>query len=407
MPVVRRSQIKSRSERRLATPDYVLSVLTATMMVVGFIVISSASVVMSKTVAEKANHYLINQMISGGIGLFALYVGYKINYNLWKKFAPLLLGTAIIALIAVFIPGLGFHHGGANRWIVIGPINFQPAEFTKLALIMYLATFFENKGKEVKTFLNGAVPFAAIIGLIIVLVMLQPDMGTTTVLASIAGAMFFIAGASYIHIAEMFVAAVAAVAFLIKTAPYRMARFTIFLNPEQDSKGIGYHINQALLAVGSGGLLGYGFGRSRQKFNYLPEAATDSVFAVVAEELGFIRSVFIIILFLLFAFRGYKIAKNAPDTFTRLVAVGITTWITAQAFINMLAILSMMPLTGVPLPFLSYGGTSLISIMFACGILLNISKYTKEGEGSNARTRIGRGNWWTHFTGISRRIRTR
>jgi cell division protein FtsW len=228
-------------------------------------------------------------------------------------------------------------------------------------------------------------------------------MGTTSVLAVTAGIMFFIAGASYFHIIGMGAAALAGVWFLIKTAPYRMARFMIFLNPSADAKGTGYHINQALLAVGSGGLFGLGFGRSRQKFNYLPEASTDSIFAVIAEELGMIRASLLIILFILFAIRGYRIANNAPDTFSRLVAIGITTWIVSQAFINIMAILSMIPLTGVPLPFISLGGSSLMTLMFACGILLNISKHAKEGE-RNANRRIGRGNWWSYLTGLGSSI---
>lgn len=398
-----RSQIKARPERRGAKPDYILTILIAVLIVIGLIMISSASVVMSKTVAGRANYYLISQMKSALIGLVAMYVGLRIDYSFWKKWAPVLLVLNIIALVMVFIPGLGFHHGGANRWIVIGPLNFQPSEPIKLTLIMYLASWFEQKGKDLKDFVHGALPFIGVMLIITGLIMKQPDMGTMTVLASIAGAMYFVAGANYTHVVGMVLAAVAGVAFLIKTAPYRMARLTIFLNPNSDSKGAGYHINQALMAVGSGGLFGLGFGRSRQKFNYLPEAATDSIFAVISEELGFIRSIFILMLFVLFALRGYKIARKAPDDFSRLIAVGITTWIVAQAFINILAILSLMPLTGVPLPFISLGGTSLIMLMFASGILLNISRHVSEGE-DNENSRVGRRNRRSHLAGLSRFI---
>lgn len=400
---LKRSQVKERTERRGAKPDFFLTILIAVLIVTGLIMISSASVVMSKTVAGKENYYLMSQLKSALLGLVALYAGIKIDYKLWRKWAPYLLIGNIIALVAVFVPGLGFHHGGANRWIVIGPLNFQPSEPLKFTLILYLAAWFENKGSDLRDFVKGTLPFLGLFIVIGGLIMKQPDMGTMTVVAAIAGVMYLIAGASYTHIGVMFAGAVGVVAMLIKAAPYRMARFTIFLNPAADSKGIGYHINQALLAIGSGGIFGMGFGRSRQKFNYLPEAATDSIFAVTAEELGFVRSLFIIVLFLLFAFRGFKIAKGAPDDFSRLVAVGITTWIVAQAFINILAIMSMMPLTGVPLPFISLGGTSLIMLMFACGVLLNISKYVTEGE-SNANSRLGRGNRRAHFAGLSRFI---
>ncbi len=381
--------------------DVVLLTLVSALVVFGLIMISSASVVMSKTVTGKDNFYFFSQLTAAGIGLLLMLVATRIDYKFWKKISVPFFIVNLAMLVAVFLPGLGFSHNGATRWINLGIFNYQPSESIKLALILFLAYWFEKKGEEVRDFEKGVVPFALISGAVIGLVLMQPDMGTCTVLAVTAGVMWFVAGARWKHVFTGIGAAVAGVAVLIKMAPYRMARLTVFMNPGADKSGAGYQITQALVAIGSGGIWGLGFGRSRQKFNYLPEAATDSIFAVIAEELGLIRSTLVILVFLLFGFRGYKIAKSAPDGFARLTVVGITTWVVAQAFINILAILSLMPLTGVPLPFISYGGTSLVMLMFACGILLNISKYVDQG-GIDANSRLGWRNWWSYFAGSRR-----
>lgn len=406
MPIAR-SQVK-RDQRRGGSgrPDMVLIVLIAILTIIGLISISSASVVMSRTVAGQSNYYFFAQAAAAAIGLVALVIFSKIDYRFWAKVAPLLLGLSIVLLIAVFLPGIGFAHNGASRWINLGFMNLQPSEPIKLALILFLASWFEKKGDDVQDLYKGTLPFLAIVGVIAGLVLLQPDMGTTSVIVSTAGIMFLLAGASMRHVVGLIGLAIAGVWGLILIAPYRLARLTTFLDPSADSSGAGYQIQQALVAIGSGGLLGLGFGRSRQKFNYLPEAATDSIFAVIAEELGLIRSSIIVFIILLFVIRGYKIAKDAPDVFARLVAAGITTWIAAQSFINLLAILGLMPLTGVPLPFISYGGTSLAMLLAACGILLNISKHSEVG-GSNANNRLGRWNWRSYFPSFGGRKRAR
>lgn len=378
--------------------DRVLLILVAILTVVGLIMISSASVVMSKTVANSDNYYFFTQLAAGAVGILLLYIGSRIDYQVWKKFALPFLIINVFFLLIVFVPGLGFQHNGASRWISIGPLNFQPSESIKLALILFFASWLESKGDDIRDIRKGTAPFLVILGIVLTLVLAQPDMGTATVLAVTAGAMYFISGAKPSHILALLGAAIAGIIVLIKAAPYRMARLTIFLNPTSDKSGAGYQISQALLAIGSGGIWGLGFGKSRQKFNYLPEASTDSIFAVISEELGLIRASMVVLLFLLFAFRGYKIAKGAPDTFARLTAVGITTWVISQAFINILAILSLMPLTGVPLPFISYGGSSLVMLLAACGILLNISKHTANG-GENENSRVGGRNWWSYITG--------
>lgn len=393
----RREKIATRGK---AKPDFFLTILIALLIIFGLVMISSASVVLSKLATGNANSWFFSQFTSVAVGLFALYVSYRIDYRFWRKAAPYLLVANILLLVMVFLPGIGVRINGANRWIDLGITNVQPSEFMKLSLIIYLAAWFENKGKEVKSFVSSTLPFILIMGLIVFLIMRQPDMGTTVVLALTAGVIYFVAGASLLHVTAMIILAVSGGMLLIRSAAYRMERFMIFLNPEGSGEA-GYHINQALLGIGSGGLFGLGFGRSRQKFSYLPEAATDSIFAVTAEELGFAGAIVLVLLFVLFGIRGFLIARSAPDVFARLVAVGVTTWVVGQAFINIMAILSLVPLTGIPLPFISYGGSSIIALMVACGILLNISKNTLKGEG-NAHHRLGRWNWRTYLPGFGR-----
>lgn len=247
----------------------------------------------------------------------------------------------------------------------------------KLSLILYLAAWLESRGERIKDFFEGLAPFVMIISLISFLLIKQPDMGTLGVIILIAISMFFVSGSKISHILAMGAAGLGLLFVLIKTESYRMSRFLVFLHPEFDPQGVGYQINQALLAIGSGGLFGVGLGHSIQKFNYLPEPVGDSIFAIIGEELGFVGAIVLIIFFVILAMRGLKIAKNAPDTFSRLVAAGIVSWIFFQAFINIAAISGVVPLTGIPLPFISYGGTSIIFLMIGAGILLNISKHAK------------------------------
>ncbi|MDD5693030.1 MAG: putative lipid II flippase FtsW [Patescibacteria group bacterium] len=394
-----RSARKASAKSGLGNPDYILTIVIALLIIFGLIMISSASVVLGRNDAGNPNYYFFTQLKWVAIGVVILIAGYKIDYRFWRKIAPILMLLTIIVLIAVFLPGIGINRNGASRWVNLGFTAFQPSELAKLSLIVYLSAWFENKGNEVKKWTTSTIPFVLIILVIGGLVMKQPDMGTTVILSLVAGVMYIVAGARMSHIFIMAGLAISLGWYLIKTSAYRMSRFMIFLNPESDSSGQGYHVNQALLAIGSGGLAGLGFGKSRQKFSYLPEAATDSIFAVISEELGIIGAGFTITLITIFGYRGYKIAREAPDVFARLMAVGITTWIVGQSLINIMAILSMMPLTGVPLPFISYGGSSIVMLMLACGILLNISKHTQKGEAS-AHNSLWWRNWWTYIPGF-------
>ena len=372
-------KLLEKRERRYR-PDYTLAFLVFLLVLIGVVVVFSASVVMSYQTTGNPNFYFTRQLMSVALGTGAFFVTSRIHYSFWKKIAPIALALNIILLILVFVPGIGFSSGGAARWIKLGGFVIQPTETLKLTLVIFFAYFFSALGKDVKGLLTGFVPFLVILGLIAGLVMKQPDMGTFTIAASIGVTMFFVAGARLHHVASLFGMGAVGFFLLIKAAPYRMARFMVFLNPSADTEGSGYQINQALLAIGTGGLLGLGFGKSRQKYQYLPEAATDSIFAIMSEELGFIKVAIIIGIFAFLIYKGYRLASQAPDDFSRLLVVGVTTWIAAQTFINISAMMSLLPLTGVPLPFISYGGSSIMFLLAAFGILINISKYRKEDK---------------------------
>ena len=307
-----------------------------------------------------------------------MYLIQKVDYHFWKKMAVPFFFVSMVFLVLVFVPGIGSKVYGASRWIQLGPFSFQPSEMAKLAIILYLAAWLESRGAQrIKDLFEGVIPFLAIMGLVGFLIIKQPDTGTLGVIVLTSIAIFFISGAQLKHLATLGGIGFCTLWLLVKLEPYRFDRIVSFQNPASDPQGIGYQIMQALIGVGSGGIFGVGLGNSRQKFNYLPEPVGDSIFAVIGEELGLIGSVILIILFVVLALRGLKIAKNAPDGFGKLVATGITMWIIFQAFINISANVGLVPFTGIPLPLISYGGTSMIFIMAAVGILLNISKQTR------------------------------
>jgi len=363
---------------RLEKPkiDIILALDVFALVIFGLVMISSASVVISYENFGYNNFYLFRQMMFLGIGFLGWIIVQKIDYHFWKKIAfPFLLASIILSLI-VFIPGIGFSYGGATRWINLGFFLLQPSEVLKLSLIIFLASWFDDKRQMIFSFKNIFLPFCLLLIVTGLIMLKQPDMGTFMIIAIVAVVMYFIAGARWLHLSLIFAGGAAAVTFLIKAAPYRMARLLAFLDPEKDPLGIGFHINQALIAIGSGGILGRGFGKSGQKYTgYIPEAAGDSIFAIVAEELGFIKLLFFpLALFIIFAWRGFRVARFAPDFFGKMLAFGIVSWVVFQTIVNIATMLSLLPLTGVPLPFISYGGSSLIMTLISVGILLNISK---------------------------------
>lgn len=362
-------------ELRKKRQDYLLSLGIFSLIAFGLIMIFSVSKYYSLQITngESDKYYLAKQLKFLGLGLISWIVFQQIDYRVWQKYSGSML---FVAIFLILLPLLPFSEGSGvgARWINIGFLSFQPSEIAKLALIFYLSGWFSSKRDKLAEVNKLFVPFLLVIGGISLLMLVQKDLGTLASIVFISASIVAVAGMSGKYLAGGGMLGIFFVWLAIKIEPYRLQRLLTFLNPENDSLSAGYHIRNALIAIGSGGLWGLGFGQSRQKYLYLPESHTDSIFAITSEELGFLRAALIIVLFAFISLRGYKIAKNAPDTFSRLVATGITTWFFAQMFINVAAMLSLVPLTGVPLPFISYGGSSLVILLSAVGVLVNISK---------------------------------
>jgi cell division protein FtsW len=361
-------------EHKSHRADYILAFLVFGLTLFGLLMISSASVAIS---FEKYGHnfyYLYHQAIAFAIGILIWVFFQASDYRFLKKMALPGLLLTLVLLILVFVPGISSE--GTRSWIIIGPVQFQPSELLKLTLIIYLAAWLAKRKEEVVSFKKGFLPFLIFILLIVIMIALQPDLGTLSIIVAIAAIMFFVAGASWKHIAFALLAFLALFSLLIASAPYRLSRFLTFINPASDPEGAGWQVKNALLAIGSGGFLGLGFGDSKQKYLYLPEAHTDSIFAIIVEELGFIRTAIFLLVFAYVIYRGFLIAKKAPDDFGKFLAIGITCWFALQAIVNIASMLGLLPLTGLTLPFVSYGGSSLVINLAAMGILLSISKYT-------------------------------
>ena len=328
-------------------------------------------------------YFLVRQVIWVGIGLAAMTFFASISPWYWQKHSRTALLVAIGLLILVIIPGVGIERLGARRWLGYGQLSFQPSEVTKFAYIMWLSTYLAKYARDVTDFVRGLLPPVLVMGLLFGLIMLQPDLGTSMTLAGTGALMLFSAGARLTHLAGLGVVVVmrlqrsSSIFARAKIDEERWSRITTFLNPWADPTDSGYQIIQALLAFGSGGLFGVGLGESRQKYFYLPERHTDMIYAVLGEELGFIGAALVLLLFFAFAWRGYRIAIQAPDRFTSLLAAGVTSLITLQAALNIAVVTASVPSTGIPLPFLSYGGTSLLITLSGVGILLGVSRYCR------------------------------
>lgn len=355
--------------------DIQLALIVVFLLAFGLISLYSASTVESYKNFGVTNRYIIHQILYGGIiGLCATFFFYKLDYHWLKKSLPFLLGASIFFLLLVKYSHLGFSAGGASRWLNLGPFSFQPSELVKITIVVYLATWLERKKRVLDDFWQGIFPGLLVTTGIAALILAQPDFGTMFMVVIIAAVMLFAGGINYRHMALGVLAAAVVLFLFIHFEPYRAQRLLTFLNPEIDPRGISYQVNQSLLAIGAGGPWGYGYGLSRQKYNYLPASYTDSIFAVTAEELGFARVSFIVLGFMLFALKGIKISKNSPDEFGRLLSIGLTAWISIQAMVNIGALSGLLPLTGIPLPFFSYGSSALIANLAAVGILLNVAK---------------------------------
>jgi len=356
-------------------PDFVLFMTTLALVGIGLVMVFSSSAVTANVQYNDAYHFFKKQLLWALVSIIAMIVVMKINYARLKDFAIPLMFIAVVCLILVVTP-LGTEVKGSSRWLMIGPFNLSPSELAKLAVIMFMARSLDNNIEKIKSFQQGVLPYLVILAIICALVMAQPDLGTS---CAIAGTVFFllmVAGARWSHLGMIAAAGVAAIGAAIVVAPYRMERMIAFINPWKYAGDEGFQIIQSLYALGSGGLFGMGLGRSRQKFFYLPEQHTDFIFAILGEELGFIGAFVVLMLFVLFAWRGFKIAINAPDSFGSILASGITVMVILQASINIGVVSGMLPVTGITLPFISYGGSSLLFTMTGVGLLLNISRYS-------------------------------
>ncbi|MGK2848897.1 MAG: putative lipid II flippase FtsW [Minisyncoccota bacterium] len=357
--------------------DRKLFIAVLILLGIGLLMLASAGVFYGQSRFDDPYYFLKQQSFGLGIGLLLLYIFQKIDYRIWKHLSAPLFFIALSLLVLVFVPGVGMTVYGATRWVALGPIAFQPSEVMKLAIILYLSAWLAKKGRvNTADLFEGFVPFFIILSVVSFLIINQPDTGTLVLIFLISVSIFFTSGASLKHLSVLFFGGLISLGILIRIAPYRMQRFLVFINPDHDPQGAGYHITQALIAIGVGGMWGSGLGQSRQKFNYLPEPVTDSIFAVLGEEFGLLGTLSVLFLFLFIAWRSSIIASRAPDEFGRLTAIGILSWIIFQALINMSAISGLIPLTGIPLPFISYGGTSLAVLLASIGILLNISKHS-------------------------------
>ncbi len=358
-------------------PDMILIVLTGMILLIGLAVLTSASAVISQKHFGQTTYYITHQLLYGlGIGIVCFIAASSIPYTFWERAAIPLMIVSLFLLFIVFLPQFGVKIGGAQRWIRISHYSFQPSEFAKLAFLFYLAAWFAGRSAHIRKFSYGFLPFLIMVICISVLLGSQPDIGTLAVILLIAISQYFIAGGKIRHITTLGIILAAGLAFIVYLQPYQQDRIRTFLDPENDPLGIGYQIKQSLIAIGSGGISGKGLGHGVQKYEYLPEAMGDSIFSTLGEEFGFIGAASLVILFTLWAYRGIRIALHSKALFPKLTAVGITMWIFGQTFIHIGALTGIMPLTGIPLPFVSYGGTSLISILSATGVLINISAYT-------------------------------
>jgi cell division protein FtsW len=372
-------------------PDLVLTGLVLIFLILGILIVASVSASVSQEKFGNTFYFLKHQLLFGVLpGLILGFAAYKISLDLLKKWAPLLLLLNLILLGMVFLPGIGTNLGGASRWLALGPFTFQPSELLKLTFILYLASWLASRTEEKKinqekriaslknqkfltNFSHTFIAFLVVLGIVSILLVKQPDVSTLGIIVLVACIMYFSIGTPFWHILLIILIGAGGLLSLIKFEAYRMRRWTVFLHPETDPLGIGYQIKQALIALGSGGIFGRGLGMSRQ-IGFLPHAMSDSIFAIFSEETGFLGSVFLLLLFLAFLWRGFRIIKSAKDGFSRLLALGITCWIILQAFINIGSMAAILPLSGIPLPFISYGGSALVTELIGVGLLLNISK---------------------------------
>ncbi|PAB58828.1 stage V sporulation protein E [Anaeromicrobium sediminis] len=355
--------------------DFTLLLLVLILVVIGVIMVFSSSHYYALTKLNDSYYFLKRELLWATIGMIGMIFTMNFDYFKYRKLAPYAFGLSIVLLLLVLTP-LGKEFNGARRWIGVGSFTIMPGEISKICAILFVASSLSSVGDKIKKFLSGVCPYILIIGIYMGLILLQPNMSTAVTIGAVIACMMFIAGMRWFHVIVMGMGGFFALAAMVVAAPYRMKRLTGFLDPFKDPMGTGYQVIQSLYALGSGGLFGVGLGRSMQKYLYIPEPQNDFIFAIIGEELGFVGCMVIIILYVLLIWRGVRIAVNAPDTFGCLLASGITSMVAVQTIINIAVATSSMPVTGMALPFISWGGNSLAIFMASIGILLNVSRYS-------------------------------
>jgi cell division protein FtsW len=359
--------------------DVPLFTAVAALVGIGLVMVFSASSATAYAQHSDIAYYLKRQLVWLAVGLAGAYALYRLDYRRLRGIAPYLLVAAVIGLMLVFVPHVGLGVNGGRRWIGTGGLSLQPSEFAKLALVICLSAVLSTRGDRITSLPRGLVPLCVPVAIMAVLVLKEPDMGTASLLIFVAFALFFAAGARVVHLAAVVVATLPFAALTVFASPYRRARVFAFVDPWRDPLNTGFHIVQSLLALGSGGLFGVGLGASRAKFFYLPEQYTDFIFSVLGEELGLIGTLVVIALFVTLAYRAVRIALAAPDRFGFFLAIGCAAMITIQAFVNIGVVSSSWPVTGVPLPFISFGGSSLVVNLLAVAIIANVGRYRRVG----------------------------
>ena len=382
---------RAEHPRTAAGADATIVATVGTLVAIGLVMIFSASSVIAVALHHDAGYFLKRQVAWLAVAIVSAYAAYRIDYRKLRQIAPALLLLNLLALLLVLLPHVGTLAGGATRWLGFGPVQFEPSEFAKLTLVLYLATALATKGAKVRSFVHGLFPLAFVAGLVAMLVVKEPDFGTASLLVFTTATMLFVAGARVEHLLAILAAIAPFATLLVRHDPYKWARITAFIDPWQDPQDKGFHIVQSLMALGSGGWFGVGLGFSHQKFFWLPEPFTDFIASILGEEAGFAGMLVVIVLFIAFAYRAVRIAVAAPDRFGFFLVVGAMASIVIQAFVNLGVVSSSWPVTGVPLPFISFGGSSLVVSLVFAALIMNVGRSRKSAFREPTAARAGDG----------------
>ncbi|MBI3277474.1 MAG: putative lipid II flippase FtsW [Chlamydiae bacterium] len=346
---------------------------TLFLVATGVVMIYSTSAILAQQKFGDATFFLKKELLWLAMGMVALYIGYRVPYHFWGKFSFIILALTIVLLLAVMIPSIGHQVGGARRWLKIGSFGFQPSELAKYAIIFFLARWLATHQDEIRSFSKGFLSPVIVLGLVVCLVLVQPDLGTAVGISTIGLILLFVAGVRLSYLSALLLGSLPCVYYLVAGAAYRRARILAFLDPWKDPKGVGFQIIQSFIALGSGGWMGVGLGESRQKLFYLPEAHTDFIFSIIGEELGFLGCLMVCLAFIFLFILGFRVALKTKDLMGHLIGTGIAGLLAFQTLVNMGVVTGTFPTKGLPLPFISFGGTSLVLSMAGVGILMNLA----------------------------------